>query len=149
MSMWNFNRDTVFRDLQSELDRVVDRFWHGGINTAPLDGQDWAPSLELVDEIDRYVLTAEVPGIPADEIDVSVVERMVTLSGAKPVAKRPDGHRCVRTERRYGAFRRTIDLPEPVDETRVEATCANGVLSVSLPKQNVNRGRKVHVEVTE
>jgi len=149
MSKWNFNREAMFRDLQNEFDRVVDRLWHGGINTPPLDGQDWAPILELVDESDRFVITAEVPGITADEIDLSVAEKSVTLSGTKPAVQRPAEHRCVRSERRFGTFRRTIDLPEPVDDTRVEATCAHGVLTVSLPKQHVQQGRKVHVETTE
>lgn len=152
MSLWSMTREGTInlRDLQGEFDRLVDRLWHGGINTAPLDGQDWAPALEIVDESDRFVITAEVPGLTADKIDVAVVDSAVKLSGTKaPATTSSEGRRTLRTERRFGSFLRTVELPEPVDETRVQASCAHGVLSVSLPKKVIVQGRKIPVEPAE
>ena len=152
MSMWPFGRENMInvRDLQGEFDRLVDRLYHGGLNTAPLDGQDWAPPVDVMDESDRFVLSAEVPGLSPADVDVSVVGRSVTISGNKPSPRKPgDEQRALRAERRYGKFKRTIELSEAVDETRVHAACAHGILTVSLPKQVVVQGRRVPVEPAE
>jgi HSP20 family protein len=147
---WTRDYTVPLRDLQSELDRFVDRLVHGGINTAPLDGQDWAPPIDLFDESDRYVLIAEVPGMAAAEIDVSILDQAVILTGVRPpLQKSGQISRSIRSERRFGRFRRRVDLPDAVDETRITATCAAGVLTVSLPKQEVPQGKKVTVESIE
>ena len=57
-------------DLQDEFNNVFNRLWHGGVTTGPLDGQDWAPRIDLIDEPDQFVVRAEVPGISAGRIDV-------------------------------------------------------------------------------
>jgi len=151
MSMWPFREGPInLRDLQNEFDRMVDRLYHGGINTAPLDGQDWAPPIDLFDESDRYVVTAEVPGMSPDDMNVAVVERTVTITGVKaPAATGGADRRSLRNERRFGKFRRTVELPEAVDDLRVQASFAHGVLTVSLPKQEVRQGRKVPIDSAE
>ncbi|MCK6485513.1 MAG: Hsp20/alpha crystallin family protein [Phycisphaerae bacterium] len=152
MAVWSFGRDGTIslRELQGEFDRLVDRLWHGGISTAPLDGQDWGPPIDVCDESDRYVLQVELPGLTNEDLEVAVLDRTATVSGVKPSPRKPgEGTKCLRSERRFGKFKRTIELPEPVDETRVHAAFANGLLTVSLPKKVVVQGRKVPVESGE
>lgn len=152
MAVWSFGRDGTIslRELQGEFDRLVDRLWHGGISTAPLDGQDWAPPIDVCDESDRYVLQVELPGLTSEDLEVAVLECSATVSGVKPSPRKPgEGAKCLRSERRYGKFKRTVELPEPVDETRVHAAFTNGLLTVSLPKKVVVQGRKVPVESAE
>lgn len=147
-----FGREGHFslRDLQSEFDRMMDRLWHGSLSTPPLDGQDWAPPIDVTEEADRFVARLEVPGLTSDAVDVSVLDRVVTIHGTKPAPpKLAEGQRSVAAECRYGSFRREIQLPVPVAADRVVATCRHGVLEIVLPKQESARGRPVKVETCE
>lgn len=123
--------------LQSELSNLVERWWHCGVNTGPLDGQDWAPAVEILDEAAAYRVTLEVPGVPRSSIDVTAVGTALQVSGDKPAAAGSDQAPSAKTiygERRYGSFKRLINLPGPVRVGEVTAVLADGVLTVTLPK---------------
>ncbi|MFO0972275.1 MAG: Hsp20/alpha crystallin family protein [Phycisphaerae bacterium] len=135
------------RDLQGEFDRLVERLWHGGLSTRPLDGMDWAPSMDVIEEPGRFLIRAEVPGMSASDVEVSVLERVVTIKGTK-AAPLPGGNagRRLRSECRYGSFCRTIELPVAVNADRVGAACRNGVLEVEIAKIDAAQPRTVRVE---
>ena len=69
--------------LQSELSNLVERWWHCGVNTGPLDGQDWAPAAEIAEEADCYRVTLEVPGVSRSSIDVTAVGTTLQITGDK------------------------------------------------------------------
>jgi HSP20 family protein len=138
------------QDLRDEFDRLVDRVWHVGLNTAPLDGQDWAPAMDIVEEADRYRIRVEVPGLAAEDVQVSILDGALTVKGTKrPVAPAGDEHRYLRKECRFGGFCRRYELPGAVDEDNVTASCKNGVLEMSIPKKPEAQGRAVKVEFQE
>jgi HSP20 family protein len=152
--MANFNIPTEFpfslRDVRTEFDRLMDRVWHAGLTTAPLDGQDWAPVIDVVDEGKSYLVRAEVPGLSAEEVEVSIHENVLTIKGFKPgPAQGGEGRRQVRNECRYGSFLRRYEFPSPVQEEAVSATCKRGVLEVVIPKKTETAGRKVRVSSAE
>lgn len=134
------------QNMRQEFDRLLDRVWHGGLSTAPLDGQDWAPSLDVIDSPEAFMVRVEVPGMTAEEIDVSILENVLTIKGCKKsaVSLRED-QRQLRAECRYGSFCRRIELPSRVQEDFVSATCKAGVLELTLPKRPEARGKSVHV----
>jgi HSP20 family protein len=137
-------------DLQDEVNRMFDRMWHTGISTAPLDGQQWAPVLDLVDEPSRFVLTAEVPGLNVEDIEVCYEDGQLVLKGAKPAGygegERPD---FLRRERRFGNFRRCIPIPEAINVEALRAKCQHGVLEVVMPKKEPASRKTVRIEVSE
>ncbi len=138
---------TSVQDLRNEFDRWLDRLWHSGWTTSPLDGQDWAPRLDVVDEEDRYRVRAEVPGLSAEDVEVSILDSVLTIKGEKPSARKPgDDENFLRTECRYGSFCRTFQLPTEVRDDAVQATCKNGVLLIEIPKANVTKGHKVTID---
>lgn len=152
MSINPFSRDGVFsiQDLQGEFDRLIDRFWHGGLTTPPLDGYDWAPALDLSDEPEAYRLRVELPGLTADQIDVSVTGQTLTIRGNKPDPRdQADKRARLRSECRYGNFRRAIDLPAPVNADVITAASRNGVLEVRIPKAVPARPQSVKVTALE
>lgn len=123
--------------LQSELSSMVERWWHCGLNTGPLDGQDWAPATEIVEEADCYRVSLELPGVQGSSLDVVAVGTTLRIIGDKPALAASDeasSQKTVYSERRYGAFKRLINLPGAVRINEVTAALADGVLTVTLPK---------------
>lgn len=135
--------------LQSELSGLVERWWHCGVNTGPLDGQDWAPPVELVECSDCYRVTLEVAGASRPSIDVTAVGTTLQITGDKLAAtvEQASAPKTVYSERRYGSFKRLINLPGPVRLNEVTAVLADGVLTVTLPKATGTGPQDVHIPV--
>ena len=133
--------------VRNEFDRLLDRVWHLGLSTAPLDGQDWAPCVDLFEEPDRYIIRAELPGVGAEEVHLEILGNMLTIRGCKAVQKDATGDRKpLRGECRYGSFHRKVELPGGVKEDGIVANCRNGVLEISVPKKPEVHGRTVKVQ---
>ncbi len=136
--------------LQDEVNRLFERVWHGGVSTPPFDGQQWAPTIDIYDHDDRYVMYVEVPGVEAGEVDLSHIGSSLTIRGEK---RRPagieDGTPSLQAERRFGTFCRTVELPGDVDTDKVTAKCHCGVLEITVPKSEVNRPKSIRIEVDE
>lgn len=140
----------LFGTLQDEMNRVFDRVWHGGISTGPLDGQQWAPALDVYEYPDRFVVHVEVSGVDGNCVDVSCVGNTLTIRGEKrrPVDVADDTPTLYR-ERRFGCFCRTVELTGKIVVEQVAARYQNGVLEVTVPKSESQRPRSVRVEVKE
>ena len=113
-------------------------------SSALLSGASVFPSLNIFDDQEGMVVRAEVPGIPADKINVSVEPRRLTISGERPTAKREKGS-YHRRERRYGEFARSVQLPEDLDTDKANAECRNGLLTVRIPKAASAKPRQISV----
>jgi HSP20 family protein len=106
---------------------------------------EWAPAVELVEKDGEYVLTAEVPGIPKGDIDVSIDDNVLTLKGEKKTEFEKEEGRAHVRERRYGAFERSFTLPRNVDPAKVRAEFRDGIVEVHLPKGEEKKAR--HIEI--
>lgn len=104
----------------------------------------WAPAVDVVETEAAFVLSAELPGVAREDVDLQAEGRRLELSGRRPL---PSEGTFSQMERSYGPFRRVFELPGPVDPDAVEASLAGGVLTVTVPKRPP--GRKVEVEETE
>ncbi len=133
--------------MQNEMCKLVDKFWHGAMRVGPLDGQDWAPLVDVIEQTDCFILRIELPGMDASQIDVRVKERVVTISGEK-ISDRPEVSpgQYLRAERTFGKFSRKMELPADVDPDSVTASFAKGVLVVRLTKTQEDHSRNVPVE---
>ncbi len=152
MALSPFGKDIPMSlgDLQAEMNRTFDRFWHGGLSTGPFDGNAWAPVFDVLEEDDRVVLVAEVPGMEASDIELNFHDNRLTLKGhrASPWPEEAT-EKLIRRERRYGAFSRTVELPAEIDPDKIAATVRNGVITVTLPKVEQARGKPIKVDVVE
>jgi HSP20 family protein len=130
-----------FRDFQREVGRLFETF-------EPLHGfrvQRPFPAINLYDAKDRYILTAELPGMAPEELDLSLTGETLTLRGER---KRPEGvsdESYRRQERQFGRWSRTVALPERVDGAGVAAQFAHGVLTVTIPKAEEAKPRQIAV----
>ncbi len=92
----------------------------------------WAPAVDVLETEDAYLIFAELPGVPRDEIQLQVRDRRLELSGRRPCLG--ENRNFLRLERSYGPFRRTFDLGSPVDVDAIVAAFEQGVLRVQIPK---------------
>jgi HSP20 family protein len=104
----------------------------------------WTPPVDLYETDDHYVVAAELPGIPREGIQISVQDGKLTLHGERPEPA-GDYRQIHRLERGRGAFGRTLDLPQPIDEDRITAEFSAGVITVTIPKAAVRQPRRIEV----
>lgn len=124
-----------FRDLQSEMERMMrEAFGHTALVGPPgISETAWAPAVDVVTEDGNVVLRAELPGLKREDIDLSVANGMLTISGErKEEEKREEGGYVIQ-ERRSGSFRRSMSLPEGVGAQDIKARFEDGVLEVTMP----------------
>ncbi|KTG10720.1 heat-shock protein Hsp20 [Haloprofundus marisrubri] len=101
-------------------------------------------SVDVADEDDEYVVTADMPGFEKEDIDLSLSGRTLTVSGSREMARDDDSSEYLRRERRSESVSRTIRLPEDVREDDTHATYSNGVLTVHLPKRTASEEDDSH-----
>ncbi len=103
------------------------------------------PPLELEDEGDNVVVTAELPGVDKDEVELTVLGDTLTIAGEKKLPTE-DGVKYIRHERPHGKFRRLVDLPYSIAQDAIKASYEDGVLRVTLPKAEEAKPRQIAVE---
>ena len=125
----------AFRGLQEEFDRLFEDFW----GTAPVaTGAEpplvLSPRVDFAETADAYRISAEMPGLEEDELELAVADGVLALKGErKTEAERKDERYHVR-ERSYGSFQRSFRLPPTADTGKISARFENGVLTVVVPK---------------
>ena len=108
----------------------------------------WSPALDLYQTSDNVVAVVEIPGMKKEEIDISLHDGMLTIAGERTSSTgEGEGEKAERTERFTGKFRRSISLPTRVDAGKVSATYKDGILTVTLPKAEEAKPKKVEVNV--
>ena len=106
----------------------------------------WTPALDLYQTNDDIVALIELPGMRKEDIEISLHDGMLTISGERK-DETPEGEKTARTERFVGKFRRSISLPTRVDANKVNATYKDGLLTVTLPKAEEVKPKQIQVNV--
>lgn len=146
MSRWDPFRDLM--SIQSELNRLFGRTYAGeGGSTSGVAGA-WVPPLDIYETADRFVVNVELPGIEPDSVDVSVEDSVLTIRGERSFYSDVEEDSFHRVERRYGQFGRSITLPQTADADRVEASFDRGVLTITVPKVEQAKPKKIQVKAT-
>ena len=125
--------DRLFRDfergfLQTPFYRDIDNFLHRDLGFAV------TPAIDIVEKDNAFEVTAELPGLDANNIDLRLADGVLTIKGEKSEQKEETTKDRYVSERRYGSFRRTLRLPDSVDADKIEASYKSGVLTITLPK---------------
>ena len=127
--------------LQREMNQLFDDYYPARSRRAP-----GYPAVNIWAKEDGLRVTAEVPGVSAEDIDISVVGETLTLSGTRKTDELNEGARYHRQERGYGDFVRSIQLPFPVNVNAVEATFKDGIVAISLPRAEEDKPKKIVVK---
>jgi len=119
--------------LQKEMERLFDRFWEPDFHDLVPVGE-WSPRLDLSETKDALVVRAEIPGIEAKDVQISLQEQVLTIRGEKQQEKEEKDEHHYRMECSHGVFARSVRIPVPVEREKVTAKFKNGLLTVTLPK---------------
>lgn len=128
--------------LLNRLNRDLEGFW----GNSPSTEVAYIPAVDVHEEKDRFVVTADLPGVKPDEIEVTAEKGVLTLRGERKSEKRESSEGYERLERVMGSFTRRFALPENVQADAIKAKFNHGVLEVSIPKQPVVAAKRVTVE---
>jgi len=155
MAMGPFGRGRGFSDLHSEMNRLFDETY-GGLSRWPGGQQraqqltEWAPAVDVLQRDGDLVVRAELPGVRPEDVDITLQNRVLTISGQRREEQEEQRGGYYVRERRHGSFRRSMTLPEGVDEDRVRAWYENGVLEVTIEGAAAAREpRRIQVETDE
>lgn len=136
-----------FARLQDRINRVFPDAY-GRSDEGLLTSGTWVPPVDIIQTGDHeLVLTAELPDMKREDIDITVDNNTLTIKGEKKLAGDVRDDQFHRIERRYGAFSRTFSLPPTVDASKVAADYRNGVLTVKLPMREEAKPRQIKIEV--
>jgi HSP20 family protein len=128
---------TDLSELRSRLDRVLDDAAGGG--------QGWTPRIDVLRHENELLVRADVPGIPPEEIEVTVEDDVLTLSGKHEESHEEKQDDFLRRERRFGSFSRSVRLPAGTDPKRIEAAGKHGVLEVAIPLPEPDEPHRVRI----
>ena len=149
-----------FVSLQREIDRLFDEFSRG-LPMAPQTMMNIMPKLDVTETDKEIEITAELPGLERKDVEISVEDNLLTIRGEKRIEreqkddkKKEDKQRDEKknvqlAERSYGVFYRVLQLPPGVDPASINATMANGVLKVVIPKPAKPQVKKIEVKEAE
>lgn len=138
-SDWSFDR---LSSLHDEVNRLFE-FSFPSRDTGLFSG--WSPTLDLFDEKDDLVVNLELPGLKKEDIQISLQDGVLSVSGErKHDAENKDG-KTFRSERYFGKFQRSVTLPTLVDGSKVKAAYKDGILSITLPKAEGAKSRQIEV----
>jgi HSP20 family protein len=132
--------------LRNEIDRLFDSPFAGWSEGLQPFMSGWSPALDLHEDKDNFFVRAELPGMKKEDIEISLHEGVLTLSGERKEEKKHEGVAIHRSERFVGRFQRTLTLPSAVDLDKVKATYEDGLLTVTLPKSEAAKPKQIQVK---
>src|ERR1043166_9429262 len=144
LSTWRFGRLT---DLRDEIDRLFQAPLTELARTSQLLS-GWTPALDMYEDKDNVYVRAELPGMRKDEIDLSLHDGSLSISGERKHEGQFKDVEVYRSERFFGRFQRTVTLPTPVAAANVKAQYKDGILTVTLPKAEEAKPKHIDVSVS-
>ncbi|NLS08248.1 Hsp20/alpha crystallin family protein [Rhizobium sp. P32RR-XVIII] len=144
-----------FESLRTEIDRLFDDFGPSWRPLArpffgramPSSGWIMSPAVDIVEKDDAFEVTAEVPGLDEKNLDVRLANGVLTIRGEKNEEKDEKDEAYHVSERRYGSFQRSFQLPDVVEADKVNAAFAKGILKVTLPKSPTAKKNDRKIEI--
>jgi len=143
----NLTRFDPYREMQTFQDRLNRAFGNfgRGERDEEMSLSAWVPPVDIAEEKDRIVITAELPGFQDSDISIQTENGMLTISGERKFEKENAERNYHRVERAYGQFVRTFSLPNNVDRENIRAKFQNGLLQIELPKREDAKPRQIRV----
>ena len=148
-------RGRGFYDVHGEMNRLFDEMFGGmarrsGGRRGEGMADSWSPALDVLHEDGDVVVRAELPGVKPEDVDITLSRGVLTISGQRKAEQEQKGQGYYVRERRYGSFRRSMVLPEGIDESKIDARYDNGVLEVRIAgAAAVQEPKKIQIQSSE
>lgn len=145
---WLADPFSELENLQKEMNRLFDfSFARRPWGDSTLLGGQWSPAIDVYDSKDNILVKADLPGLTKDEIEVSIENDNLVIKGEKKKDTEVKEENYYKTERFYGSFYRTVELPAQVETDKVDAKYEDGVLSLTLPKKEDAKPKQITIDV--
>jgi len=150
---WNPARDlsafpSDVLSMRKEFDRLFDSFFHGDNSDATSAFTSaWIPAVDIAEREKDFVVKMELPGVKKEDVRVTMQEGILTIKGEKKQEKESKGSDYHRVERSYGSFQRSFTLPTALRPGDIDASFADGVLNITLPKAEEATPKQIDVKV--
>ena len=118
-------------------------------DTSFIETSSWAPSVDLKEESDRFLVIADLPGVKKEDMNISLENHVLTIKGERNIEKTENQKTYTRRERVQGQFYRRFYLPETADDNQISARYTNGVLEIIIPKKEKAAPKKIDISVAE
>ncbi len=128
--------------FSGDLHRLFDTLFENRVSAAQ---QRWVPSMDLVEAEDHFLLKADLPGLAEEDVNIEVRDNALTISGERKAEHERRERGWYRVERSFGSFSRSLSLPEGVDPDAITASFDRGVLSVTIPKPEQRKPRRIQI----
>ncbi len=146
------NRPEAFAPIFRDFDRWLGRDWPESFENPlrewldrPLEAYRWVPPMDVVEEKNGFVVQVDLPGMTKKDIDLTVEDNRLVIAGERKWEEKVDEDRLHRVERGYGKFHRMVALPREVDPEKVDATFKDGILTVTVPKTDQSKPKKIGI----
>jgi len=141
MSLVHHKPVNLFNQFNDEMNRYFSLTRTGAANQE----HDWMPAVDIREEDKQYLLTADIPGVNRKDIEITLEEGVLTVKGERNTETDVSEAGYRRRERTHGTFMRQFTLPDTVNATSISATARDGVLEITIPKQDKPEARKITV----
>ena len=147
MGIYTVNPASEFEKMSKEINSFFEKNLTGG-NSPRVSIGDFSPRVDIIDDSKVLIFKAEVPGIPKENVKVSVNdENILTIKGEKKFNKE-NVKTCCKSERQYGVFNRSFQLPSMIDTEKIEARYDNGILTLTIPKLEPEKPKERDIEIS-
>jgi HSP20 family protein len=146
MTLVRFNPNRALRGFTHDFDSMFNSFFRTPASQSDCDC-GFMPRADIVDEKDAVKIDIELPGMTKDDIKVTIENDILTISGERKAESRQEDKNYIRTERAYGSFSRSFTLSDEIDTEKINADYKNGILSLTLTKQEKAKPKEISVEI--
>lgn len=141
MSLVHYKPVSLFNQFNDEMNRYFSQTRGSAANQE----RDWMPAVDIREEDNRYLLTADIPGVDRKNVEITLEEGVLTVKGERNTETDISGEGYRRRERTHGTFMRQFTLPDTIDAGNISAAVQDGVLEIEIPKQDKPEPRKITV----
>jgi HSP20 family protein len=140
-----------FRDMDDMFDRffaeTMRRWPQNAGKASPAQAREWAPAADVSETDGEYLIKADLPAVRKEDVNITVQDGVLTLSGERRQEKHTENEKLHRVERTYGSFARRFALPENADEQGIRAESRDGVILIHIPKHKVEQPQPRQIEI--
>ncbi|GAB4371584.1 MAG: Hsp20/alpha crystallin family protein [Calditrichia bacterium] len=149
MALVSWRPTRYLMDFENEVSRLINSFFASEDST---DGEvkqsiEWYPRVDIRESKDEFILTAEIPGVEKEDIEVVLKDDVLTISGERKKEKEEKDVNYHRVERNYGKFCRSFRIPAQIQQEKISASYKNGILELHLPKAEEVKPKSIEVKV--
>lgn len=146
MALTSYDPYRQFEALSREMQRLAGASPVRGDEAGGVHASDWTPTADIKEEDKQFSIYADVPGVEAKDIDISMENGVLTIKGERRLATTEESNAFSRLERARGTFLRRFTLPDTADDERISARTKDGVLELVIPKREKAQPKKIAVE---